>query len=276
MSTGFYAAASGMLMQQRSLNAISNNMGNTKTPGFKTERVVSNVFEFELLNRIENGNNLIGKGAPVRIVQDVPTGFDDPSSLEETGRPFDMALNGLGFFNVKVPGVGENAEDQVYMTRNGNFDLDSEGYLILRGAGRVQGKNGDILLGSSNFTVLGDGTILNSTGRMVDQLYITAAKDNTQLTKAGNGLFKVEPNPPATPATIDGRFTYDTGEDAGVVELTGAQIDVRQGWLEASNVNLNREMTLMIETQRNFQSCSQALKVIDQRNQKTATICAKV
>ena len=63
MATGFYTAASGMLMQQRALNVSGNNLANTKTPGFKTQRVVSNVFGWELLNRIENGDNLIGKGA---------------------------------------------------------------------------------------------------------------------------------------------------------------------------------------------------------------------
>lgn len=274
MSTGFYAAASGMLMQQRVLNALSNNMANTKTPGFKTERVVSSIFEHELLNRIENGNNLIGVGAPVRIVQDVPTGFDDPSSLEQTERPFDMAINGIGFFNIRVPGEGEDAEDQIMMTRNGNFDVDEEGFLVLRGAGRVQGQEGDIEVGGSAFTVQPDGTVWNEKGAMVDKLYITAAKENTQLVKARNGLIKVEPNPVATPATIAGLTAYDSGEDAGVEEVEN--VDIRQGWLESSNVDMNREMSLVIETQRNFQTCAKALQIIDERNQKTAAICSKL
>ena len=46
---------------------------------------------------------------------------------------------------------------------------------------------------------------------------------------------------------------------------------VTQGALERSNVDFNREMTLAMETQRTFQSCSAALKTIDQMNQKTAS-----
>lgn len=270
MATGFFTAASGMLMQQRSLNVLGNNMSNISTPGYKTERVVSNIFEFELLNRIENGDNLIGVGAPVRIVQDVPVDFDSPSSLQHTERPFDMAINGIGFFNVKVPGQGD-AEEEVMMTRNGNFDIDEEGYLVLRGIGRVQGKKGDIKVGGSDFTIRDKGEVYDKDGRLLDSLYITSANENTQLTKARNGLYRVETAPPDTPETIAGTVTYDRDDAAGVTEVTNP--DVRQGWLEASNVDLNREISLMIEVQRNFDSCRQILRVVDGIDQKTAEIC---
>ena len=126
MLTGFYTAASGMFMQQRTLNVLANNMANAATPGFKAERVVSTTFEQELLTRQERGNNgLLGKGSPVRLVQDVPSLFD-PSLLKETNRPMDIAINGEGYFNIK------SADEQQYMTRNGNFDIDDEGFLVLK------------------------------------------------------------------------------------------------------------------------------------------------
>ena len=66
MATGFYTAASGMLMQQRSLNVIANNMANASTPGYKTERVVSTTFEQELLMRQEGfQKTFIGTGDAV-------------------------------------------------------------------------------------------------------------------------------------------------------------------------------------------------------------------
>lgn len=272
MATGFYTAASGMLMQQRYLDTLGNNLSNIKTAGFKTERVVSNVFMQEMLNRIEGGkDNLIGKGAPVRIVQDVPTGFDDPSALEQTDRPFDMAINGIGFFNIKVTDADGNEE--VYLTRNGNFDIDEEGYLILRGKGRVQGDQGDIQVGGSNFVVDGDGTIYNDKNRAVDKLYITAANENTLLTKARNGLYKADTAPAATPGSIAGTITYDT-EAAGVTRVENP--DVRQNWLETSNVDMNREMSMMMEVQRNFDSCKQVIKMIDSMDQKMVDICRPV
>ena len=275
MATGFYTAASGMLMQQRALNVSGNNLANTKTPGFKTQRVVSNVFGWELLNRIENGDNLIGKGAPVRLVHDVPTDYDSPSSLEQTERPFDMAINGIGFFNILVPGQedaeGKAGEDKIYLTRNGNFDIDEEGYLILRGFGRVQGQNGDIHVDGSNFRVDPDGIIYDEEDNEIDTFKISEADDNTLLTVARNGLYLADPDPKSTPETVAGEIAYDTGETAGVHDVD--KPNIRQGWLESSNVDLNREFTQLMAIQRNYQACRQAMRMIDNIDAKTVTIC---
>ena len=56
MLSGFYTAASGILNQQRTLNVLTNNISNAKTPGFRAERVVTETFDFELMTRIEKGN----------------------------------------------------------------------------------------------------------------------------------------------------------------------------------------------------------------------------
>lgn len=274
MATGFYTAAAGMLMQQRELNVAGNNVSNLQTPGFKAERVVSNVFGWELLNRIEGGDNLIGKAAPVRIVHDVPTDFDSPSALEQTTRPFDMAIDGIGFFNILVKGQegakGEAAEDQVYVTRNGNFDIDSEGYLILRGAGRVQGEGGDIKVGGSSFRVDPDGTVYDQDDKEIDKLKITQAKENTLLTVYRNGLYRADVDPQASPSSARGEITYDAGEEAGMEDVENPGL--RQGWLEASNVDLNQEMTLLMQIQRNYDACKQAMRMVDTIDAKTVQI----
>ena len=138
MLRGFYTAASGVLMQERTLNVLTNNLVNARTPGFRASRVVSTTFEDEYLVRLEKGaSGAIGTGAPVRIVSDVPTLFD-PSSLEETGRPYDLAINGEGFFNILTTDAQGN--ERQYLTRNGNFDVDEEGMLVLRGHGQVLGE----------------------------------------------------------------------------------------------------------------------------------------
>lgn len=98
MLSGFYTAASGILNQQRTLNVLTNNISNAKTPGFRAERVVTETFDFELMTRIEKGNTQrIGLDSPIQLVRDVPTIFDT-NSLVETGFPMDMAINGEGFF----------------------------------------------------------------------------------------------------------------------------------------------------------------------------------
>lgn len=248
MLSGFYTAASGMLVQQRTLNVLSNNMANVKTPGFKVERVVTTTFKEALLQRKEGiKSEVIGSSVPVRIVEDVPSNFD-PSALESTGRPFDIAINGEGYFNIQ-------SQDRQMLTRNGNFDMDEEGYLVLRGAGRVLGEGGEIQIKTSGFYVASDGTIYDENNKRIDRLLVTYPAEGTQLEKFTNGLYTI--NNPEANQQVEG-------------------VQVIQGTIEQSNIDLNREYTLVMESQRAFQACSTALRIVDELNQKTATQIAGI
>ena len=109
MLRGFYTAATGILMQQRKINVLTNNVANAETPGYRASRVVSSTFQQELMTRLEGSNTEnIGSNAQIQVVSEVPTRFD-PSSLEETGRPLDFALEGEGFFNVQAEDADGNA-----------------------------------------------------------------------------------------------------------------------------------------------------------------------
>ncbi|MDL2252706.1 flagellar hook-basal body protein [Ruminococcaceae bacterium OttesenSCG-928-I18] len=247
MLQGFYTAASGMFMQQRSLNVISHNIGNLQTPGFKTSRLLSSTFEQNFLTRLERYNtNGVGTGDPARIVSEVPDIFT-AGGLTETTRPFDMALTGYGFFNIQ----GEDG--QTYLTRDGQFDLDDEGYLVLRGRGRVLGQGGPLQINTSDIAVDANGQITNSlTGAALGTLAITVPADDADVEQNANGLFSVAGGPGA-PA-----------EDPQLV----------QGAYENSNVNMTDEMTAMMMAQRNFSSASQALQFIDATYAKAVNIAA--
>jgi flagellar basal body rod protein FlgG len=246
MLQGFYSAASGMLMQQRHLNVISNNLANAQTSGYKTNRLLSTTFEQALLTRLERHNNArIGTGEPVRIVDEVADIWTT-GGFEETGRPFDVAITGYGFFNV------QSADGQTYLTRAGQFDLDGEGYLELRDQGRILGANGaPIRLATSQIAVNETGAIVNSeTGAAMGQLMITAPTQDAVVDEARNGM-------------------YQASQTAAV-----AQPGVVQGAFERSNVNLVDEMQAMIMAQRNFSSASQALQFIDATYAKAVNIAA--
>lgn len=250
MFYGFYAVASGMFTQQRILNTQANNIANMNTPGFKQETVVTTTFEQTLMTRMQGGSQTrIGKGSPIRLTEDVVSNFD-ASMLEDTGRPFDIAIGGEGYFNIEVNG-------RRMLTRNGNFDMDTEGYLILRGAGRVLGEKGPIKVDDANFLVSPDGQVINSKGRNLDSLLLSRPIEGTNVEKFTNGLYVVP-----------------QGTEEEVLEDVGGEVMVFQQMTERSNVDMNREMTAIIETQRNFQSCNNALKVLDQLNAKTAQIAS--
>ena len=140
MLSGYYTIASGMLSNQRNLDAIGNNLVNSQTPGYRGERVVNSAFEMELMTRREaTGNEVLGDGVGqvAAIVDDSVTMFQS-GLLKDTGRNLDVSINGSGFFNIAA------ADGTTYLTRNGGFDIDEEGYLILPGYGRVLGQNGEI------------------------------------------------------------------------------------------------------------------------------------
>ncbi|MCI8441182.1 MAG: flagellar hook-basal body protein [Provencibacterium sp.] len=257
MLEGFYIAASGMLTQQRTINVLANNMANVKTPGYKARRVITETFEQELSTRMEKGNTqVIGPGEATRIVRDVATDFGE-NLLEETGRPFDLALVGPGYFNIQ-------GEQNQYLTRNGNFDVDEEGFLILEGTGRVLGEKGEIEVGGSYFTVSTEGIVTDSEGNELDRLLITdpQAAEGQQGGAADLPLVSMD----------NGMYTVAEG----VENTPSSGYSVYQNTLERPNMDLNREYTLVMEAQRAFQSCANALKIIDQINQKTATQIASI
>ena len=162
--------------------------------------------------------------------------------LEETGRNMDLAIDGAGFFNV------QSEDGRIFLTRNGNFEIDGEGYLSLKGYGRVLGENGLIPVRSSDFIAAGDGTLYSADGEALGKLRISAPAAD-QLSKTANGMYTLRggENPPY--------------EDARLV----------QGSLCASNVDMQRELTQVMEAQRAFQACSNAVRTMYQMDQKSAT-----
>ncbi|MBE6852507.1 MAG: flagellar hook-basal body complex protein [Ruminococcus sp.] len=241
MLSGFYTAGSGILNQQRNLNVIGNNIANNRTAGYRTQKMVQTTYEHNYLTRLEDGiYHRIGEGDPAVYTEEVET-ITDESFLRETENPYDMAMVGRGYFSI----AGNNA---TYLTRNGNFNIDAEGYLVLEGIGRVQGRNGALLVGGSDFSITPHGLVYNSDGVYVDRLLITAPVEGTKIKKFDNGMF--------------------IADETEIVETT----TVYQNQLEESNVDMNAEYTGLIEAQRALQACASALKMVDNINGKAASI----
>lgn len=249
MLAGYYTIASGMLTRQRELDVIGNNLVNINTPGYRKDKLLISSFEQELLTRREaQGEQVVGGGqAATAAVVDGVVSLFGAGTLKETGRALDVAINGEGFFNVA-------AEEGTLLTRNGQFDIDEQGYLTLPGYGRVLGVNGaGIPVGSDNFSVEADGTVYDARGNRLGRLQITVPAENAEIRKLDSGLFR-----------LDGPAAQNAGTS------------LLQGRLELSNVDMNQELTDMIEAQRAFQSCSSALQMVDAMNRKAASELASV
>lgn len=247
MIRGFYSAAAGVLSQQKAIDAVSNNIANSSTVGYKSQSTVESSFGAHLVSRLNSDKQLtqhnIGPGSFMTVNAATHVDFSQ-GSLEFTGRSVDFAIQGEGFFMVKTDKYGD------VLTRSGQFEIDENGNLILPGVGKVQDEdNKDINLNTSVFSVNEEGTISIEGGR-VAKLYIAASENNFELIKLGAGTF----------------FKAEGYEKADKKDYS-----IKQGTLERANVNMAKEMSRIIAGQGNFQSCSQIIKIYDKINEITVS-----
>jgi len=252
MIRGFYEAASGILAQQKSLNITANNIANTGTSGFKAEGTVGSSFAEHLVARIGDGNiftsNNIGGGSFFTVNISEYTDFTQ-GSIENTGRELDVAINGAGYFMVHSETLGD------VLTRNGQFDVDSEMQLVLPGVGLVLDEGGSpIILENSTFELGADGIIMID-GEEIGRIGIYNVSDENSLINAGRGFF----------------FSEETPES-----VAGGGYRVVQGALEKANVNMAFEMSRVMSGQNMFNACAQIVKMYDALNEALITQIGKI
>jgi flagellar basal-body rod protein FlgF len=204
-----------------SMDVISSNLANVSTPGFKRE---STKFE-EYISRAQPGE---GENGPqsVSLVQQAGTMRDMTGGrIEMTKSPYDIALNGKGYF------VVQTANGPRY-TRNGHFTLDAGGRLVTGDGDPVQGDGGDITVSPDDGIphVAQDGTVAGLKGQ-IGKLQIVQFDNETPLVKQGSSLYAT--TQPAQPAT---------------------NAKLQQGAIESSNVEPVIEISHMIEIMRAYQA----------------------
>lgn len=132
MANSFYSALSGMRSHQQWIDVIGNNLANQNTPGYKTSRVTfSDNFSRNFRFASAPG---AGRGGinPMQVGYGVQLGSIDKTftqgSLTDTGRVFDLALEGGGFFALETP------ENRMY-SRVGTFGLDADQNMVDQASG---------------------------------------------------------------------------------------------------------------------------------------------
>lgn len=248
MIRGWYTGASGMNAQQNRLDAISNNLANVDTPGYKRDITVSKSFP-ELLIRRTNADGVYttsqGSADAAPIIGKLGLGVETnenyidftQGSFKITNTKTDVALNGQGFYVVDTPN-GER------YTRNGDFLIGKEGILETKDGYPVLGENGYIYLDDDRFTVNQDGVItLSADGIQIDRFKVVRFDNERYLKKMGESF-------------------YSTNDIAGPAHIAegNERPSFMQGYTETSNVNVVNEMVQMIEVNRAYEA-----------NQKTIT-----
>jgi flagellar basal-body rod protein FlgG len=242
---GIRTAAAGMMAQMAAQDVSANNLANANTAGFKRD-VPS--FGAVLAGRVSQPAALPGHMPALSVVEITPgapdaapagrtvearTGVDrSQGALNETGDPLNLALEGDGYFAVQT-------QAGVAYTRNGAFTRGADGYLVTQSGDQVLGERGPIRLDDGEVTVDEQGRVAEG-GAVVDTLRVVRLSEPDAAVKTGASLWRA------------------TGP---VREAPGTR--VRQGFLEASNVNSISEMVTMISGFRTYEASQKAIQAQD-------------
>ena len=254
-------AATGMLAQQTNVEVVANNLANMNTTGFKQQRAEFQDLLYQNVsmpgaNSSDSGTMLpsgvqIGAGVRTASVYRIMSQGD----LKNTSNPYDVAIQGPGFFRVQQPD-GTDA-----FTRAGDFGLSPEGQLVtdqgytvapglaipttaLAVAINAQGQVSATLPGQAAPTVVGT-------------LELTRFANEGGLKAIGNNLFLETPSSGAPQSGVPGAAGYGT---------------IQQGFLETSNVNAVEEITSLITAQRAYEMNSKVVTAADDMLQMTARL----
>jgi flagellar basal-body rod protein FlgG len=237
-----YSAASGMTAQQHRLDTIANNISNVSTTGFKKSRDAFQDLFYQTLATGGVQSNALQLGNGVRLAgveRDHGQG-----TLVATNDPLHVALQGDGFF------VVETLEGERLYTRDGQFTQDVDGMMVTQSGLRVAGDI-QIPTGAASIRVDYDGTVHaampDGQDAVVGQLELARFVNPAGLMAQGGNLYRQSPT---------------SGDPTDV--QPGTDVQVVQGFLEQSNVDVAGELIDMIQAQRVFELNSKVVQAADE------------
>lgn len=266
MMRALWTAASGMKAQQTSMDNLSNNLSNINTTGFKKETTRFQTLLYQNIQKKTTDTN--GDPKPIKAqvglgvkVAAIATQFTQ-GAFATTNADFDFGIEGDGFFMI------EKYDGSVCYTRNGHFNLSrssdngwslttQDGYFVLDTNGNHIEFDGDVDPKKIKFDAYGGVGYIGDDGNAIPMgINIGAAQFNNPngLHKIGDSYY-IETN-------ASGEARIEGTDDALKRSL------IKQGYLEASNVQAVDEMVDMIVTQRAYEMNSKAITASDEMLQQ--------
>ncbi|SCD25643.1 flagellar basal-body rod protein FlgG [Brucella inopinata] len=246
-------AATGMNAQQLNLEVIANNIANINTTGFKRARAefTDLLYQSERTAGVPNQANqaivpegaLVGLGVQTAAVRNLHI----QGSFNQTGNPYDVALTGRGWFQLQSP-TGETL-----YTRAGAFNKNADGQLVTLDGNPVEPAI-TIPPDAIEVTITDTGQVFAKLQDQINQV------DLGQLTLANfTNEAGLEP--------LGGNLYRETEASGG--PLVGVPGDpgygsIKQGYLEASNVDPVKEITDLITAQRAYEMNSKVIQAADE------------
>lgn len=257
MVRSLFTAATGMIAQQTQVDVTSHNIANVNTMGYKKNRAEFADLMYQVMSYA---------GTPTSTTTTHPTGIEvglgvRPQAItkihsqgyfKETGNNLDMVIAGNGFFQVQMP------DGTIAYTRNGAWKLDSDGNIV----------NDDGLQLIPNITIPADATQI-AVG--IDGTVSVLQPGAQEMQQVGQIELVNFINPAGLHSSGDNLFLETGASGAPIIGIAGQDGlgQIKQGFVEMSNVQLVEEMTELITGQRAYEANSKAITTSDSMLQTT-------
>lgn len=253
-------AATGLEAQQHNIERISNDLANVNTDGYKAS---TTEFQDLMYKTTKKAGDSIGAASQTPVGIQVGLGVKvgtthknfEQGPERTTGHPYDLMIEGKGFFPVRAPNTGE-----VLYSRVGNFHIDAQGKLQMSSGAQLIP---EITIPSNalNITVSPNGEVKaalpNAGEAVIGQIQLIDFQNEQGLEAAGNSVY---------------RATLASGAPIQGLPGENGMGQIQQGALEGSNVNVANSMVEMIGTQRAYEMGTKMMGVADKMWESTINI----
>lgn len=251
MNPALWISKTGLAAQDAKMSAISNNLANVNTTGFKRDRVVFEDLFYQtqrapgtMMDQANMAPTGIQYGSGVRVIgtqKQFTVG-----SIQTTSQQLDVAITGQGFFQVETP------EGDIAYTRAGNLQVNADGTLV-NAQGMPLIPQIELPANTLNVTIGLDGTVSAIVAGETDpaevgQITLVNFVNPAGLNALGSNLYKE---------------TAASGEAVEGVPGEEAFGQLKQGALEGSNVQVVEEMVDMITVQRAYEMNAKMVSAAD-------------
>ncbi len=254
MDRSLNTAATGMMAQQTNIDVISNNLANINTPGYKKSSAHFSTLFSQVL-RMPGAKLSDGSISPTGVQVGLGVELSSTAksfamgSLNNTSNDLDLAVEGDGFFQVQMP------DGNIAYTRSGNFQID--------------GQSGNIVTtqGYALYPSISLGTDVKDISISPDGLVqVTRGSDSTKQDQVGTIRLARFVNPAGLLEASDNLYkqTLASGSAVEANPMSEGYGQLRQGFLEQSNVKVVEEIVSMISAQRAYEANSNVIKASDE------------
>lgn len=267
ITRGLESASKGMQALIMQEDVIANNLANVNTTGFKRTNITfKNIMDSQVSQKVATPENPSKTAGIVSLGSAADRTYIDftQGALNRTGSKLDIGIQGEGFFKMRLSNTIDkpDKEENYYYTRNGNFSLTTDNYLVNR--------QGDFVMDEQNRRIRlvrnPEDPNMDINNRLDLEKEMLVSNDGLIQRVGGNATITMQKiqivdfqNKAKVSSLGEGKLVPIKGQDAGVIKKTNG-FSLQQGMLEGANANTVKEMIDSINVSRTYETLAKLVK----------------